>query len=1586
MTEENSEFEEDNRTRSGLTTQLMHYSVALLSVVLALGITLLLGSYLEPTPTPLFFVAVMVSAWSGGLKPGLFATVLSTLAINYFLIEPIYTLNVPDLGTFVRLSVFVISAILINSLNEAQQIAWKRAKANLNSLQESEARFGSLVESNIIGMIAADLNGAILEANDNFLRMVGYTKEELRSGRLNWREMTAPESLEVSERAVQELLTTGACLPFEKEYICRDGSRILVLHGAVMTGKTTVSGFVLSLSERKRIKAIQQEAVQREQRLHAEVQAAKLQLETVLGSIDDQFLVLDGEWRYVYVSDRVVEVVGRSREDLLGQCIWDVFPDTVDTQFYTEVHRAAAEQKIIQFEYFYTSWQRWFENRVYPSAAGVSILVTDITDRKRAEESLQRTNQTLQTLLDACPVAIAFFDPQGIVRVWNRAAERIFGWSAAEAIGQFMPTVPHRPQAFLNSIQTVLSGRSLDGLEAQHQRKDGRMVDLEIWANLTHDADGNPGCLGIAWDITERKQVEAALRTSEERYRLLVATTTAIVWTTNTEGKFICPQPSWEAYTGQAWDEYAGWGWLEMFHPEDRKALQTRWEYALAERSFYEAEGRLWHAPSQQYRHIRACAVPLLNADGSVREWIGMDTDIQEQQAALRERDRVEAALRQSETRFQVLVSNMPGMVYRYAPGGQSKGAFTYVSSGSRELIELEPETILQDADSFLSLIHPDDLPSFQESMAIAIETSSNWQWEGRLITPSGKLKWVQGRSRVERTEDGTAWDGLLFDITDRKQAQQELQQTLQTLQTIVDASPLPIVVIEPDMTVKLWNPAAERLFGWSEAEVLEQPIPIVPDEKQDECHQVREAVTKGEVFSGVETYRCKRDGSNVIVNISAAPLYRDDDSVNAILLILQDITEQQRAEANLRDSEERLRLALTAANQGLYDLNVQTGDAIVSPAYAQMLGYDPENFQESNAKWRDRLHPDDVGVVYQAYQDYIAGNLEIYRVEFRQRTQSGDWKWILSIGKIVSWDSEGRPLRMLGTHTDITDRKQAEEALRQSEERLRLALDAGSMGAWEWNLQTNVQRWDVNQYKLFGIDKSNNQLSAETFFQFIHPDDIHSAQQLAKRVLEQGDSFHTEFRIIKVDGDVRWLSSQGMVIRDSNNQPIRIIGVNFDITERKREEEERERLLVNEQAARKEAETANRIKDEFLAVLSHELRSPLNPILGWSKLLQTQKLDEYRTQRALATIERNAKLQAQLIEDLLDVSRILRGKLALNITPVRLSSTIEAALETVRLAAEAKGIHLQRVFNLENDQVMGDAARLQQIVWNLLSNAVKFTPNGGRVEVKLSLVTAQTTTSHHSLLEEGNQPAITDNQGLITHYAQITVTDTGKGISPNFLPYVFDYFRQEDGTTTRKFGGLGLGLAIVRHITELHGGTVWAESRGEGSGATFTVWLPLPGNRKSGAENRENTDSPLLTHYSPLAGVKVLAVDDDDDIRELIAFVLQQAEAEVRVVASAPEVLQQLKTFSPSILIFDVGMPEMDGYMLMRQVRSLPAEQGGTIPAIALTAYAGELNQQQAMAAGFQLHLAKPVEPDKLVEAIVTLLNQNTANKRQQR
>ena len=400
---------------------------------------------------------------------------------------------------------------------------------------------------------------------------------------------------------------------------------------------------------------------------------------------------------------------------------------------------------------------------------------------------------------------------------------------------------------------------------------------------------------------------------------------------------------------------------------------------------------------------------------------------------------------------------------------------------------------------------------------------------------------------------------------------------------------------------------------------------------------------------------------------------------------------------------------------------------------------------------------------------------------------------------------------------------------------------------------------------------------------------------------------------------------------------------------ERKRAEKERERLLANEHQARKEAEAASRVKDEFLAVVSHELRTPLNAILGWAHMLMRGSLDEKNSARGLETIARNAKAQNQLISDLLDVSRIISGQLRCEMAAVDLIPLINAAVDTVRPAADAKGVQLSLMLEPAAGMVSGDAARLQQIVSNLLTNAVKFTPQAGQVDVHLKR----------------------EDTSVV-----ITISDTGEGISPEFLPYIFDRFRQAEGTSSRQHGGLGLGLAIVRHLVELHRGTVSAASEGVGKGATFKTAFPCIAVSRNGSdlENPYGVSDSLDNQSLMLQGVHVLVVDDEPDARELLTIALTQSKADVRAVSTAREALQVLDQWRADVLISDIGMPGEDGYELIRKVRALEGAHSGTVPAVALTGYASDEDAARARIAGFQLHIPKPVSPNDLVAAVASL------------
>jgi signal transduction histidine kinase/DNA-binding response OmpR family regulator len=403
-------------------------------------------------------------------------------------------------------------------------------------------------------------------------------------------------------------------------------------------------------------------------------------------------------------------------------------------------------------------------------------------------------------------------------------------------------------------------------------------------------------------------------------------------------------------------------------------------------------------------------------------------------------------------------------------------------------------------------------------------------------------------------------------------------------------------------------------------------------------------------------------------------------------------------------------------------------------------------------------------------------------------------------------------------------------------------------------------------------------------------------------------------------------------------------------------------RLYEAAHKAKSEAERANRLKDDFLATVSHELRTPLTAMLGWSRLLRGGKLDERKKAQGLEILERNAFAQQQIIEDILDASRIIAGKLRLQASPVEIAPVVETVMASTKPAADDNGVKLQATFPNDSIVVLGDAGRLQQIVWNLVSNAVKFTPSGGEVNVKVERIDAR---------------------------AEVTVRDTGQGIDKEFLPFVFERFRQADSSSTRQFGGLGLGLAIVRHLTELHGGQVTAFSAGEGQGSTFTVSLPLAAGQESKALSNTPDSSPRRIENNPfpghanLEGIRVLAVDDEADTRELLTVLLTQCKVEVRTAGSAAEALATVEVWQPDLLISDLAMPDEDGITLIRKLRALPAAKGGSIPAIALTAYAHSDDRENALAAGYQRHIAKPVEPSELVAALSALAGMKRKAKR---
>lgn len=888
-------------------------------------------------------------------------------------------------------------------------------------------------------------------------------------------------------------------------------------------------------------------------------------------------------------------------------------------------------------------------------------------------------------------------------------------------------------------------------------------------------------------------------------------------------------------------------------------------------------------------------------------------------------RKRAEVALKESEERLRLALS-VAGLGYWDWDILTNR---VILSENGGQIFGRSLENFGGTAEALLEWVYPKDRKSIALAFARAIEEGAECEEEFRLVLPDGNIRWIKTKGRVfcDPTGKPVRMLGTVMDITHRKGEKEALREANKRISNILESITDAFFAVDKEWRFTYVNQQGAQILQKPATELLGQNLwEVFPEAVGTAFYKnYCQAMATGVPAHFEEFY----PPLNLWCEVDAYP------SRDGISIYFRDLKYRKRAEEQIKfqanvlsqvsdavmaiDLEKRI----TYWNKGAERLYSCKSEAVMGRSLRECYEY----------SW---IKPEDEREAQNSLAETGTWHGEVIH------TKNSGEKICVELSASVLKDETGSDTGSLAVIRDITHRVRMEEALRLSEQRFAVALQNSPIVVFNQDRDLRYT-WVYNPK----LGYAANEILGKTDADLTYSEDAAHLIDIKRRVLETGIGTRAEVALrASREQEFSYYDLTVEPLRDEYGNIVGITASGTDISERKKMEAERERLLKLERAARAEAETANQIKDEFLAILSHELRTPLTPILGWVKLLRTLKFDEAKTAHALETIERNAKLQSQLIEDLLDVSRILRGKLGLNLCPVDLAVIVKAAIETVRLAAEAKSIQIQPAICASSCKVFADPNRLQQVVWNLLTNAIKFTPSGGRVEIRL---------------------------GAAGGHAQIQVSDTGKGISPDFLPFVFDYFRQADSKTTRKHGGLGLGLAIVRQVAELHGGSVRAESPGEGLGATFTVTLPrleqntgclVPGTLESGEAN-----SPGL-----LDNVRVLVVDDEADTRELIAFTLEQYGARVRAVASAPAAMQEIALWKPDLLLSDIGMPEMDGYMLIRKIRALAPEGGGQIPAIALTAYAGEANREQIISAGFQKHVTKPVEPVQLAAAVAEL------------
>jgi PAS domain S-box-containing protein len=924
----------------------------------------------------------------------------------------------------------------------------------------------------------------------------------------------------------------------------------------------------------------------------------------------------------------------------------------------------------------------------------------------------------------------------------------------------------------------------------------------------------------------------------------------------------------------------------------------------------------------------------------------------------------LEESLKASEERFRAAFDqSVMGMAMT-----DLDGVIERVNDAFCRIVRRPPEVLL--GSTTYDITHPEDRQNTADAIRqVRDDSSGSANYEKRYVRPDGTVIWT--RVNLSLVRDGNGRPRSLIatveDIREQRRTQAILAEREQRLRLVFESiTDYAILTVDPTGIVTSWNSGAEEIFGYTPEEIIGQDSSVLWVE-EDRANAKPENERQRALEAGRaldERWHARKGGERFFASGVMRPILDANGGALGFTKVCRDVTAQQQAEQMLAEGRARVAAALESERARLAEVFRR------SPSFLAILDGPNHVFELVNDRYYQLVgHRDILGKaarealpeiegqgffeildrVYATGEPFVGKEMPV--LVQRHPGQPLEQCYV-DLVYMPTRDANGEITGIFAHGNDITDRKLAERSLERQARTFDVLLSAIQDYVFIFDRQLRFIYANKILLELWGL--SAEQAIGKTMPELQYPQEVEVKLAAdVRKVFETGEALRSELAYTSPTGASGYFEYILAPVRNATGEVESVAGTSRDISGRKRAAEERDQLFESERAARAEAERASRMKDEFLATLSHELRTPLNAILGWATILGSGATAA-EISEGVEVIERNARAQARIIDDLLDMSRIISGKVRLDVQRVDLASVLEAAIGTVRPAADAKGVRLQAVLDPLALPVSGDPSRLQQVFWNLLTNAVKFTPRGGRVQVLLERVDS---------------------------HLEASVIDTGEGIAPEFLPHVFDRFRQADASTTRPHGGLGLGLAIVKQLVELHGGEVIAKSGGVGRGSTFTVVLPLSVLHSEAAELPERrhprgADRVPLDAVSSfdLSGVNILVVDDEPDARALIARLLTSRNAAVRAAASASEALEMLQQEQPHVLISDIGMPMEDGYSLIRRIRALGAERGGNVPALALTAYARAEDRMKAVLSGFQMHVAKPVEPAELLAMVASL------------
>ena len=1463
------------------------------------------------------------------------------------------------------------------------------------------------------GVLATDLSGRVTFLNKVAEELTGWNQQDAQGQPITTVFNIVNEETErVVENPISRVLREGIIVGLANHtvLISRDGRKRPIDDSAapIRDRDGKVIGAVLvfrDISEKKRAEA--------------EIKNALEQASKILESISDAFVAFDRNWCYTYVNARAEALLGRTKQQLLGKCCWDLYPDTVGTEIHSALLNAMKNNEEASLEMFYPGHQRWYDIRAYPSREGISLYFRNVTEARRMTEALRRSEEQFRAVFTQAAAGIAIADLNGRFEQVNRQYCEMFGFTPEDFNHQTILGLTHPADLEITeaNMRQLLAGEVPSyALEKRFVRKDGSILWGRTSVTLLKNSSGESAHLiCVLEDISSRRQAEQ-LKAEQAKLIALRADVSAALASSQptTDCLKLCSEAlvrHLDVAFASIWTLQEGSDTLELKaragqytqldgphsrirvgqykigriastkQPHITNTVSTDPEISDQEWAKKEHMVAFAGYPLMVENRVLGVVAMFSRTTFSAHSFADLGV-ISDSIAQFIDRRRAEESARAQAELIRVTLSSIGDGVL----ATDARGSVTFLNAVAQELTGWAQEDAAgKPITTVFNIVN-------EETEQVVENPVNRVLREGKivglanhtlLISKDGTRRPIDDSAAPIRDAAGNVVGSVLVfrDITERKEAEAAEKKAAEQTRTILNSISDAFVSLDRDWRYTYVNGQAEALMARKAEDLLGKSVweayPDVVGTALEE--RLRDAAAR----TAPSSFEIFYPGHQRWYDVRAYP------SSGGLSLYYRDVTGARDIMEALRQSEERFRAIFDQAAVGIAIANLEGRFEQVNPRFCEILGYTPAELLKLT--YRDITHADDQAITQDHVKRLMEGKVAFYKLEKRYLRKGGtSVLWSITTVTFLR-DAEGNIKQFIGVIEDITQRKQVERALAEEARLLELlnstgqaiasSLDLAKLVDTIRNAATLLTAAQTAAFLLNNTDNSALTQGLSSPSVLVERFGIEPQSTLCTDTLREGKVL----RFSDVSATPLYLESmsrKAVKIRSYLAVPIiartgEVLGGLFfghiepnvftERTERlalsiaaqaaiaidngrlyaatQKELAERKRAEQALETAKNQAEQANRAKDEFLAIVSHELRTPLTSMLGWARMLKTTNLPREKAQYGIEVIERNVSVQAQLIADLLDVSRISTGKLTLDLRPTNLLQAINGAIESVRTAAETKLIQITFTNTSSTATVLGDSGRLQQVFWNLLSNAIKFTGESGRIDIRLE---------------------------QLGELLVVTITDTGKGIRKEFLPHLFQRFQQDDSGTTRRHGGLGLGLSIVRHLVEMHGGRVSASSDGEGTGSKFTVEVPI--SRHTPVFEKSLLPPVGGLSPQPLKGVSVVVIEDEADSRDLVIAALEMAGASCTGASSVSEAMPLINRIIPLVVVSDIGMPVQDGYAFIRALRQHADKQVSTIRTLALTAFAREEDKRAALNAGFDDYASKPIDPQDLISRVARL------------